>query len=179
MAGSRKDARVCRTGKRSAVRNNSGEPVDHSGPGLGVGPTTPPTAGRTPEACPSNFEVGFGVGCGVDVGSDLAISQHKSGQGSGDGVPGGASEESAVQSAATQTVSSLDVIQINRYTNAPNELQKRGRKRHCGSRTIRGLVDGHERILRLDCRTWDCAFCGPRKAWQYKQAISAIAKRTG
>ena len=42
------------TGKRSAVRNNSGAPVDHSGPGLGVGPTTPLTAGRKPEACPPN-----------------------------------------------------------------------------------------------------------------------------
>ena len=56
-------------GKRGAVRNNSGQPVDHSGPGLGVGPTTPLTAGRKPEACPP--------------------SQPKSGQGFGDGVPGG------------------------------------------------------------------------------------------
>jgi len=40
------------TGKRSAVRNNSGKPVYPSGPGLGVGPTPPPTAGRKPEACP-------------------------------------------------------------------------------------------------------------------------------
>ena len=40
------------TGKRGEVRNNSGLPVDHSGPGLGVGPTTPPTDGRKPEACP-------------------------------------------------------------------------------------------------------------------------------
>jgi len=75
-------------GKRGEVRNNSGQPVDHSGPGLGVGPTTPPTAGRKPEACPP-----------------ISASQHKSGQGSGDGVPGGG--EAAV-------VSSLDPNERNR-----------------------------------------------------------------
>ena len=75
-------------GKRGEVRNNSGLPVDHSGPGLGVGPTTPATAGRKPEACPPN-----------------STSQHKSGQGSGDGVPGGG--EAAV-------VSSLDLNKTNR-----------------------------------------------------------------
>src|SRR5215471_10400277 len=78
------------TGKRSAVRNDSGLPVDHSGPGLGVGPTTPPIAGRKPEACPPSFP-----------------SQHKSGQGSGDGVPGGG--EAAVGS-------SLDPFKNNRNT---------------------------------------------------------------
>jgi len=75
-------------GKRGAVQNNSGVPVDHSGPGLGVGPTTPPTAGRKPEACPPSFP-----------------SQHKSGQGSGDGVPGGG---------AAAAPSSLDPIKSNR-----------------------------------------------------------------
>lgn len=78
-------------GKRGAVRNNAGLPVDHSGPGLGVGPTTTPTAGRKPEACPPLLSV--------------PPSQTKSGQGSGDGVPGGG--EAA-------TPSSLDPIQTNR-----------------------------------------------------------------
>ena len=162
------------TGERGAVRNNSGEPVDHSGPGLGVGPTTPETAGRKPEACPSDF------GVGVDVGSDFAVSQHKSGWGSGGEAPSAASGASGVlQSAATQLVSSLDVIQINRYTHAPSELQRRGRKRYCGSRTLRGLVEGREKVVRLDCRTWSCGYCGPRKAWRYKQAISGVAERNG
>ena len=34
-----------------------------------------------------------------------------------------------------------------------------------------------ERVIRLDCKTWGCAYCGPRKAWRYKQAIRAIAVR--
>jgi hypothetical protein len=75
-------------GKRSAVRNNSGLPVHHSGPGLGVGPTTPVTAGRKPEACPPHLS-----------------SQPKSGQGSGDRVPGGG---------AAAVPSSLVPVQSNR-----------------------------------------------------------------
>src|SRR5438309_1542627 len=85
-------------GKRGAVRNKSGLPVDHSGPGLGVGPTTPPTAGRKPEACPPSFP----------------LSQSKSGRGSGGGTPGGG--EAAVD------LPSLDQIQTNR-----NKQLRRGK----------------------------------------------------
>lgn len=101
-------------GKRGEVRNNSGLPVDHSGPGLRVGPTTPATADRKSEACPpdslgADVGVGFevGVGVGVGVGIDLAVgaadSQHKSGRESESGALSGASEASDVlRSAATQ-----------------------------------------------------------------------------
>jgi len=175
-----------RAGKRDAVRNNSGKPVDHSGPGLGVGPTNPPTAGRKPEACPSDSEVGFGVGVGVDagvgvgVGSDLAFSQHKSGQGSGDGVPGGANEESAVRSAAAQTVSSLDELQNNRNIGFPATYKALGRKKGCGAWSIWGYhEDGRPIFHRLNCKCWDCCYCGPRKAKRYKRLIAELAEREG
>jgi hypothetical protein len=90
------------TGKRGAVRNNSGEPVDHSGPGLRVGPTTSPTADRKSEACPPD---------------SLLLSQHKSGRESESGALSAASEASGeLRSAATQPSSSLDKIQNNRNT---------------------------------------------------------------
>ena len=76
-------------GKRGAARNNSGLPVDHSGPDLGVGPTTPATAGRKPEACPPG-----------------SLSQGKSGWGSGGEAPSSASE--------AKQPTSLDQIQNNR-----------------------------------------------------------------
>lgn len=153
-------------GKRDAVRTNSGLPVDHSGPGLRVGPRYPATAERNSAACPPD--------------SDANLSQHKSGWGAGGEAPSDARAASGeLRSEATQRGSSLDVIQINRYSIAASELQKRGRKRHCGSRTLRGLVEGQEKVLRLDCRTWGCGYCGPRKAWRYKQAISAVAEENG
>ena len=139
-------------GKRGAARNNSGVPVDHSGPGLGVGPTTPATAGRKPEACPPAL--------------DLPLSsQSKSGQGSGDRVPGGG--EAAV-------VSSLDQIQINR-----NKSSRRGK--HCGRFTVRGKIPNspETRFHRVNCKTWGCSYCGPRKAKRIKWAIRHTAEKLG
>jgi hypothetical protein len=136
-------------GKRGAVRNNSGLPVDHSGPGLGVGPTTPATAGRKPEACPPSF--------------DLPLpSQPKSGQRSGDRVPGGG--EAAVSS-------SLDQIQINRN----KEL---GRGKHCGQFTVRGQAPNSQEthFHRVNCKCWNCCYCAPRKAKRIKHAIRVIAE---
>jgi len=74
-------------GKRSAVRNESGLPVDHSGPGLGRANTFTDSQPKT-GGLPANIN-----------------AQHKSGQGSGDGVPGGG--EAAV-------TSSLDLVKTNR-----------------------------------------------------------------
>lgn len=161
------------TGKRSAVRiTNSGEPVDHSGPGLRVGPTNPATADRTSEACPPGF--------------DSLVSQHKSGQGSGDGVPGVASVASGdLRSEATQRFSSLDKTQINSNSNSREKTYSSvytavpvGRGRHCGRCTVTGdLPDGSRRYIRVDCRCWGCAYCGPKKASRYRRAIRELAEK--
>jgi hypothetical protein len=152
------------TGKRGAVRNNSGEPVDHSGPDLGVGPTTPATAGRKPEACPPISD----------------ISQDKSGRGSGGGTPGAASEASGVlRSEATQWSSSLDEIQSNRNTDFPSSFKSLRRGKHCGAWTVWGTTpDGLRRIFhRVNCKTWGCCYCGPRKAKRYRYLICQVAER--
>jgi hypothetical protein len=167
------------TGKRGAVRTNSGEPVDRSGPGLRVGPGTPNTSGLNPEACPPDVS-GVGVDVGVVVALGADNSQHKSGRGSGGGAPSGASEASdVVRSEATQRSSYLVLNQSNRYDVAIKELQAIGRCKCCGARTLRGFtLDGKsEKLIRLNCKTWACAYCGPRKAWRYKQAIRVIAER--
>ena len=170
-----------RAGKRGEVRNNSGLPVDHSGPGLRVGPTTSATADRKSEACPPDSD-GVGFGVGVELAVEDADSQHKSGGESESAALSGASEASDVlRSAATQRGSSLVLNQSNRYDVASKELQAIGRCKHCGARTLRGYaLDGRsEKLIRLNCKTWACAYCGPRKAWRYKQAIRDIAERYG
>jgi hypothetical protein len=164
-------------GKRGAVRNNSGEPVDHSGPGLRVGPGTPNTSGRNPEACPPDLHA---VGVGFDVGAD--VSQHKSGRGSGGGTPRGANEESAVlRSNATQQGwgSSLDELKNNRNIGVPESFQSLGRGRYCGKWTVMGRSpDGLTLMFhRVNCKCWDCCYCGPRKAKKYKYLIGQIAER--
>lgn len=154
------------TGKRSAVRiTNSGEPVDHSGPGLRVGPTNPATFDRTSEACPPGF--------------DSPVSQHKSGQGSGDRVPGDASVASGVlRSEATQRVSSLDEIQNNRNTGVPISFQALGRNPHCGIWSIIGIDNGGlQTFHRLNCKCWTCKHCGPKKAKRYRYLIAQLAEQ--
>jgi hypothetical protein len=112
-----------------------------------------------------------------------AGSQHKSGREPASRALSGASEASDVlRSAATQRDSSSLVLnQINRYDIAGKELQARGRCKYCGAWTIRGIaLDGRsEKLIRLDCKRWICAYCGPRKAWVYKQRIRELAEKYG
>lgn len=63
-------ARRHNTGKRIAVRANSGELVYPSSPEQGVGPTNPVTTGQTPEACPpiSLPKTGRGSGRSPEAG---------------------------------------------------------------------------------------------------------------
>jgi hypothetical protein len=159
------------TGKRGAARTtNSGLPVDHSGPGLRVGPTTPATADLNSAACPpiSPF-----------ASSRSDISQHKSGRESESGALSGASgaSDEVLRSAATQSVSSLDEVQNNRNTYESIFVNTAsGRGKSCGRFTIVGIVDGVQRFIRLDCKCWDCKYCGPKKARRYKNAIRDTAE---
>ena len=170
-------------GKRGAVRNNSGQTVDHSVPDLGVGPTNSETSGRNPEACPPSFQSVDNDDVGDTGGSDssqreaLLISQGKSGWGSGGEAPR-ASARAELRSEAEQRTS-LDSKEINRYTHDLAELHKQGRKRYCGLRTLTGVAanSGVTRFIRLDCKTWGCPYCAPRKAKRYKAAIREIAER--
>jgi hypothetical protein len=161
------------TGKRSADRNNSGQPVNHSGPDLGVGPTSSSTSGRNPEACPpcsrsiDNDGTGDADGSNSSWREALERSQGKS---------GGARAE--LRSEAKQRTS-LDSKETNRYTHGLAELNKQGRKRYCGTKTLKGNAADStvSRFIRLDCKTWGCAHCGPKRAKRYKAAIRAVAER--
>jgi hypothetical protein len=162
-------------GKRGAVRNNSGQTVDHSVPDLGVGPTNSETSGRNPEACPPCSRSIDDDGAGDTDGSDSSRREALDGS---QGKSGGASARAELRSEAEQRTS-LDSKEINRYTHDLAELHKQGRKRYCGLRTLRGSsADGSViRFIRLDCKTWGCPYCAPRKAKRYKAAIREIAER--
>lgn len=83
-------------GERDAVRiQNSGVTVSHSVPGLRVGPTLPPTAGRKPEARPQVFTHAADRADGVKESRAAGLSQPKSAQGCGDRVPAISAEREA------------------------------------------------------------------------------------
>jgi hypothetical protein len=157
-------------GKRNAARTtNSGQPVDDSGPGLRVGPTNPVTADLNSAACPPAPPF---------ASSRSDISQHKSRRESESGALSGASAASdMLRSEATQRVSSLDEVQNNRNTYESIFVNTAsGRGKSCGRFTIVGIVDGVQRFIRLDCKCWDCKYCGPKKARRYKNAIRDTAE---
>ncbi len=89
------------------------------------------------------------------------LSQPKTGQGSGDRVPGGG--EAAVPS-------SLVPIRSNR--NRPTT-----RKPYCGCFTLAGqsLTGKETEFQRLNCKSWGCSYCGPRRARRYKHSIRRVA----
>jgi hypothetical protein len=134
-------------GKRGAVRINSGLPVYQSGPGLG----------RANNSTDSQPKAG-----GLPSNLFFTSPQPKTGRGSGGRAPSGG--EAAVPS-------SLDLLQTNR--NSPN-----ARGKHCGRFTIHGTTahSPEERFRRVNCKTWPCRYCGPRKARRYKHAIRAMAE---
>src|SRR6185312_11105328 len=87
------------TGKRRAARNNSGQTVDHSVPDLGVGPTTPATSGRNPEACPPDFQSSDNS---REISSD---SSRREALDSSQGKSGGARARATLRSEAEQRTS--------------------------------------------------------------------------
>jgi hypothetical protein len=98
-------------------------------------------------------------------------SQQKSGWGSGGENPsGGAGGESPCRCEAPLP-SFLDPIEINR--NKPE-----GRGKHCGRFSIRGYDSktDTQRHHRVNCKCWNCSYCGPRKAKRYRYAIRTVAE---
>ena len=70
-------------------------------------------------------------------------------------------------------------IQINRNTSGKGGCSQKpqGRNKNCGRFTLLGTSpDGTQRYIRVDCGCWGCAYCGPRKAWMYRQAIRYLAE---
>ena len=67
--------------------------------------------------------------------------------------------------------SSLYPIQTNRN-------KRFGRGEYCGRFTVRGQAPNspETRFIRVNCKSWGCSYCGPRRAKRYKRAIRATAE---
>jgi len=85
----------------------------------------------------------------------------KGGRESGSGVSGG----------QATVVSSLDHNRTNR--NKPTK-----RNSYCGCFTLAGRSPNGQRTeyAKLNCKSWGCPYCGPRRARRYKHSIRAIAE---
>lgn len=136
-------------GGRDAADVKSGLPVDHSGPVViqptlsqAQGETLPPTLQNSSAVSPDYRKSGRGFGGGALKAERAGEARHRPGR------------------------TSLDSVESNCNSHPL-------RKGYCGNRTFRGThrKTGAVRFVRHDCKTWDCKFCGPRKAARYRIGI--------
>lgn len=77
--------------------------------------------------------------------------------------------------------SSLDTIENNRHSGGtvPDYYRRpTGRGKFCGRCCIRGVdpKTGRKIYRRLNCGSWNCSYCGPKRARRTRRAIRAVAE---
>jgi len=142
---------VLSTDGQDAVVHKTGITVAHSVPVRG--------AANKPTSAERNSDAYL---CSADICSGHIHHHDKSGRGLGQSPRGG----------VAALPSSLDPIRSNR--NRPTQ-----KKPYCGHFTLAGksLTSQQTQFQRLNCKSWGCSHCGPRRARRYKHAIRAIADR--
>jgi len=79
-------------------------------------------------------------------------------------------------------LSSLDLITNNRNKGLRDfEVRPVGRGKYCGRMCVRGTdpKTGHKVYRRVNCGSWCCSYCGPRKARTAKASIRRVAEGLG
>jgi hypothetical protein len=75
----------------------------------------------------------------------------------------------------------LDSYTNNRHNFSGPEFDRRpsGRGKHCGRFSIRGVDPqaGKTVIRRVHCKSWQCSYCGPRRAALSKRRICESAEK--
>ncbi|MGA8089472.1 MAG: hypothetical protein WCA10_19520 [Terracidiphilus sp.] len=97
------------------------------------------------------------------------------------GFGGEAPELSALGAAGSP---SLDLLKNNQHTGhtEPDYYRRPvGRGKFCGRYSIRGVdpKTGRRNFRRLNCGSWSCSYCGPRKARTARAAIRRTAEGLG
>jgi hypothetical protein len=77
---------------------------------------------------------------------------------------------------------SLDSLENNRHKRGPECFERpRGRGKFCGRWSIQGIDPKTNRKIfrRVNCGSWGCSYCGPRKALTARASIRAVAESLG
>jgi len=93
----------------------------------------------------------------------------------------GAGWNPAVLAREARLPASLDKKTNNRNTEADVSVVPVGRGKHCGRFSIKGWDSRQKKICyrRVNCGSWTCSYCGPRKAKRAKRAIRDLAEKLG
>jgi hypothetical protein len=144
--------------------------VDSAGAGSWKAPSCD-TDGSVVSAWPV---VGRGAPLEWDTYPTAGVGQKLS-QGFGDRVP----DVSALRAGG---LSSLDLITNNRNKVLRDfEVRPVGRGKYCGRMCVCGMdpKTGHKIYRRVNCGSWGCSYCGPRKARTAKASIRRVAEDLG
>jgi hypothetical protein len=88
-------------------------------------------------------------------------------------------EDRVLISAEGAVPSSLDSITNNRHTSIPDcYARPLGREKYCGRLSIKGKDPKTNRTIfrRVNCGSWSCSYCGPRKARNARCKIRKVAE---
>ncbi len=83
---------------------------------------------------------------------------------------------------AASVSSSLDTLKNNQHRNGPGVpdyyRRPQGRGKFCGRYSVKGLdpKTGRVNFRRINCNSWSCSYCGPRKARTARAAIRRTAE---
>jgi hypothetical protein len=79
----------------------------------------------------------------------------------------------------TGTASAQERRALEKLGELVDTHNKLGRKKGCGAWTVRGTsFDAkQQQFIRLNCKCWECRYCGPRRAKRCKRAIAAWAEK--
>ena len=91
-------------------------------------------------------------------------------------------EGGALISAEGAVPSLLDSKTNNRHTDPPDcYARPKGRGKYCGRLSIKGKHPKTNRTIyrRINCGSWSCSYCGPRKAKTARCAIRKVAEEQG
>jgi hypothetical protein len=89
-------------------------------------------------------------------------------------------EDRVLIGSAAPAPSLLDSITNNRHNAQPDHYARPvGRGKHCGRWSIRGKDPKTNRAIvrRVNCGSWSCCYCGPRKAKLARRRIREVAEQ--
>jgi hypothetical protein len=85
------------------------------------------------------------------------------------------------ENASLAVVGKLDTATIPLPPAFDSAPDVRRRKKGCGAWTVHGiaLAGSRERYIRLNCKCWECKYCGPRRARRCRKSIANWAAKLG
>jgi hypothetical protein len=129
------------------------------------------------------FEGGALIGSEATVPSPLEWDTYPQTAGKDQEPSRGCGGRAPAISAPGAAFSSLDLITNNRHKREERAFDRRpqGRGKYCGRMSITGFdpKTGRKKFRRINCGSWTCSYCGPRKARTARASIRRVAEGLG